>query len=106
MAIRRARKNYRDLNEATEELATILDSTIQGKLDNQDSVTLTTGSATTTVTDPRVSIDSVVFFMPTTANAATELTSLYVTGVTNGSFTINHNNSATADRTYKYAIFG
>ena len=43
--------------------------------------------------------------MPKDTNAAAELTALYVSARTNGTFTITHNNSGTT-RAYEYIIIG
>lgn len=70
--------------------------------------TLRQNEATTTVTDRNVSVNSVISLMPTTANAATEYGagSWYIGTVSDGSFVMTHTNSATAGRTFKYAIHG
>lgn len=44
--------------------------------------------------------------MPTTANAAAEIATMYVSSRGNGTFTLAHSNAATGDRTYVYAITG
>jgi hypothetical protein len=46
--------------------------------------------------------------VPQTASATTELGNgtLYISAVTNGSFTIAHANSATTGRTFLYALQG
>lgn len=79
-----------------------------GRSNAGGTVTLTPSSATTTVTDSNVASGSVIMFMPTTANAATEIGNgtMYVSAVANGSFTITHANSATTGRTFGYAIQG
>ncbi|TFV71667.1 hypothetical protein E4K64_25395 [Bradyrhizobium frederickii] len=79
-----------------------------GRSNSVGSVTLTTGAATTTVTDANCSSGSVPILTPTTANAAAEIGNgtMYVSAVVNGSFTITHANSATANRSFKYALHG
>lgn len=71
-------------------------------------VTLVTGAATTTVSDNNCAPGSVVLFTPTTANAAAEVGNgtMYLSAVANKSFTVTHANSATAGRTFLYAIHG
>lgn len=78
----------------------------QGHLSNTGTVTLTANAATTTVTDSRVSLNSVPVLQAATANAASAVAATYISTVTNGSFTITHANNATADRTFKYALLG
>lgn len=69
-------------------------------------LTLTAGATSTTMTDPRLSPFSVLTFMPTTASAATAHASIYVTGMNNGTCTVNHANTADADKTFRVAIHG
>lgn len=89
------------------QIAQVLQGAMRGDLNcTKLSVTLTTSSATTTLNDTRIGPESVIIFMPTTANAAAELGTLYVTGRGDGTCTINHANNAQADRTYDIAIIG
>lgn len=69
--------------------------------------TCTTGAATTVVTDANCAAGSTVIPVPTNAASATEFGAgtLYITPA-NGSFTVTHVNSATAGRTFRYAIHG
>lgn len=73
--------------------------------------TLATGAATTTVVPNQSGViapGSTVIYMPTTANAAAEVGNgtMYVSSVAKDTFTITHANSATAGRTFLYAILG
>lgn len=88
------------------DLVTVLGKTQQGKLNCAGSVTLTANAASTTLNDPRIGAESVILFMPTTANAAAEATSLYITGRDTGTCTINHANDADADKTFDYIVIG
>ena len=103
-----ADNQYRKLPQAGGDprlVAEIVNRTIDGGLNSTGSVTLQTSSSTTTVNDARASENSVVLFMPKSSNAASELTSLFVSARTNGSFTITHNSSGTS-RQYEYIIIG
>ena len=79
-----------------------------GRSNAVGSVTLATGSATTTVTTANCALGSTPILTPASASAATDVGSgtMYVSAVANGSFTITHANSATAGRTFLYAILG
>jgi hypothetical protein len=87
-------KNFNSLNNQLNK------STLTG------TVTLTTNVASTTIANTFIKANSLIFMMPTTANAAAEVASgnLYYT-VAAGSIVINHTNSATAGRTFSYVIF-
>lgn len=88
----------------------VLQQIRNGKLEIVGEVTLTVSAASTTVTDIRVSPQTVIVWHPRTANAAAELANgtMYVTdaNMANGSFTITHANNLQADRTYRYACLG
>lgn len=85
---------------------------LNGKSNNIGSITLTANQATTTVTEAagRIGEDTVVLFMPTTANAAAEIGAggIYVSGrsVANKTFTITHANNAQTDRAFNYVLIG
>lgn len=79
-----------------------------GRSNAVGTVTLTTSAATTSVTDRNCAAGTVPILVPTTANAAAEVGNgtVYISAVSNGSFTITHANSATTGRTFLYALFG
>ena len=79
-----------------------------GRSNAVGSVTLATGSATTTVTTANCAQGSTPILTPASASAAAEVGNgtMYVSAVANGSFTILHANSATAGRTFLYAVIG
>lgn len=82
----------------------------RGKVNATVDVTLTAASATTEVTDERISVSSAVMFMPMTANAAAELATgaCYVneSDLSNGSLTITHNSNSQTDRKFRLLIIG
>lgn len=90
----------------TRSIVAVLQNAMRGKLNCTTTKTLTASSATTTITDTRIGPESVLLFMPTTANAATGLTALYVSARGNGTATLTHANNAQVDRTYAIAIIG
>ena len=79
-----------------------------GRSNAVGNVTLALGSATTTVATANCAQGSTPILTPASASAAIEVGSgtMYVSAVMNGSFTITHANSATAGRTFLYAIIG
>jgi len=86
-------------------LAAAINGTIDGRGNNGGSVTITSTTTSTVVTDTKVGADSVIYLMPTNAAAATEFAAgtLYVSARGNGTFTITSSNAA-ASRTFDYAI--
>ena len=69
-------------------------------------VTLTANDTTTTLTDARISLNSVFVWMPTTATAAAAMDAVYASTVTNGTATLTHDNTADVDRIFKVAVIG
>ena len=108
MAVNVVAVTWRDEKEHRRELARAVNNISNGRSNAFGSVTLDANQATTTLTDARIGADSVIAFMPTTANAAAEVGAggMYVGTVVNGSATITHANNAQADRTFGYAIQG
>lgn len=92
------------------QLATAVNRTLSGKLNNTGDMTLAANSAATILKDARLSPQSSILFEPMTANAAAELAAgtMYVMAANRraGAFTITHANAVTTDRTFRYAILG
>lgn len=70
--------------------------------------TLTHDADSSLLKDARLGAYSFLGFMPMTANAAAELTALYIPQATmvNGQAEVFHSNSATTDRSYRVGILG
>lgn len=79
-----------------------------GRSNAVGTVTLATGAASTVVIDKNCAVGSTPLLTPTSADAAAEVGNgtIHVSTVANGSFTINHANSATTGRTFLYALHG
>ena len=79
---------FRNLNYAgatPREISEVVNNMMNGKTNNTGTVTLAVASATTTtINDERIGYNSIITFMPTTANAASELTNLYVSARNKG----------------------
>ena len=97
---------HADLAEWLRQTVQAVRRIMDGKINATGTVTLTNGTATTTLTDALIGNDTVILFMATTANAATDLANLYVTGRTTGAATLNHTNNSQTDRTYDYIAIG
>lgn len=86
-------------------ILSVLNNMMIGKTNNTGSFTVTANAVSTTVIDDKVSPNSVITLMPTTANAAAGLTATYITPGED-QFVVTHANNAQSDRTYKYVITG
>lgn len=95
-----------DLAEWVRQIRDAVAGLMDGKHNASGSVTLTANAATTTLSDRRIHAESVITFMPTTANAAAEMDSLWVSARGDGSCTLNHANNAQSDRTLDYMLGG
>lgn len=99
--------NFRVLNPVTattREIAEILNRTIEGGLNSIGYVTLLANTTQTTVTEPRYSVESLVFFTPVGHdpwhhNPYVDATS------TNGTMVISHSNAG-HEATFAYLIIG
>lgn len=89
-------------------LSQAINELFQGRSNAVGTCTLTASAATTVVTAENCGDASQVFLFPKTANASAEMGAgtIYVSAVTNGSFTLTHANNAQTDRTYGYACLG
>lgn len=79
---------------------------LKGRANNVGSVTLTANDTTTTTTDTRIKSQMMILLSPRSANACAALTNVYVSSVDDGSFTLTHANTASADRTFDYVFHG
>ena len=86
--------------------ANVIRNLVDGKSNNTGSITLTANATTTTLTDTRVGANSVIVFMPKTANAASAMTSLFVSARGTGTATLTHDSNAATDRQFEYVIIG
>jgi hypothetical protein len=86
--------NFRILNPitaTTREVAEVLNRTVDGGLNSVGYTTLISGTTTTTVSDPRYGVQSIVFF--TGYNETLEHSDPFVKSTsTNGSMIIEHKN--------------
>lgn len=102
--------SFRSVNASEKDvtqLAQVLQNAMRGKLNAvKTSVTLTANQATTTLTDARIGPESVIDFMPTTANAAVAKGTLHVSARGDGTATLTHANNAQVDRTFDISIIG
>jgi len=94
--------HYADWPSAVSALARSIRSVLRGETNNVGSFTLGSGS-TTTVTDTRAHINSVITFSPT--NAAAAGTAIYVSTKNDGSFVVTHAPDPDAG-TFDYALSG
>lgn len=80
----------------------------QGKFNCALSVTLVVSATSTTIKDNRITANSVLSFMPQTADAVTALAALYIPAATmvSGSAVIMHASSSAIDQTFNVGIFG
>lgn len=103
-----ARENPRADVQTLKQFARVINNIMRGKTNNTGSFTVAASAASTEVAHPFIGGDSVILFMPTTANAATEYAAggMYVSSVGDGTFTVQHANNAQTDRDFNFVIIG
>ena len=87
-------------------ISNTVNNTLDGKLNSTGNITLTASATTTTLTDRRIGANSIILFMPTTANGNTAKTNLYVSARADGSATLTHASSSNNDQTFGYIVIG
>jgi phage tail sheath gpL-like len=101
--------NFRGISVYSDqrENAEVVNNILQGKLNATASVTLTNSATSTAVTDFRVGAESVILFMPTTSDGASELAAggMFVSARSKNTFTITHA-SASTTRSFDYVVIG
>lgn len=107
MTVEQRKSNLRTLNPVTattREVSEVLNRTINGGLNSVGYAVLANGTTTTTVSDPRYGVDSIVFF--TGYNETLEHSYPFVKSTsTNGSMIIEHKNHG-HDVDVAYLIIG
>ena len=95
-----------DSREHRRLLAEVLNRVMEGKINARSEFTLRASQATTTLSDVRIGAESHFSLMPTTANAAAEMTTIYVSSRDQGVAIFTHINDGDADKTFSYAVIG
>jgi alcohol dehydrogenase class IV len=90
------------------EVASAINLLIDGKNNATGTFTLTASTTTTTVSDLRAGTNSVITYVPTTANASAEIGAgtIFISARNDESFVLTHANNSQSDRTFIYAIIG
>ena len=92
------------------QIASSLNQVLVGKQNNVLDVTLAASSATTTLSDQRIGVNTAILLSPTSANASAELAAggIYFAQASrvNGSAVITHANNSQTDRTFKAVLVG
>tara|TARA_R110002020_G_scaffold212027_5_gene418401 strand:+ start:2240 stop:2581 length:342 start_codon:yes stop_codon:yes gene_type:complete len=103
---------WHDDAEHKRKFAEAINAIDDGKLSSNAEITLTASATSTVITDRRVGKDSVILFMPVTANAAAALGAgtMYVTTANidprASTFTITHPSNSQTDKTFRYVVLG
>ncbi len=90
------------------QVSEVVNNILDGKVNSTGVFTCTASAASTQVTEDRAGSDSVILFMPTTANASAEFGNgtIFISARAKGSFTVTHANNSQTDRTFGYCVFG
>ena len=99
---------YRKLNPSgaePREISTVVNGLIEGKSNNTGDFVTTTHTTSSTLSNERIGLNSVILFMPVNHDSAAELVDVYFDTFAKGSCVVHYGNHA-AVRTYKYIIVG
>jgi hypothetical protein len=95
-----------DAHQHVKQLARVLTGAMAGQLNCGFQVTLAPSATTTTIVDPRISLQTAVHLVPQTADAATaQAAGIWVVPAA-GSAVIHHASAAAADQTFMCNIIG
>jgi hypothetical protein len=95
-----------DKEELARRIREVLNAAVQGKLNCTADVRLGHNVVSTTVSDVRCGVASVILPMPTNPNGAAAFNVWNISTRNNGSFVFTHVSTSTSDATATYAIFG
>jgi hypothetical protein len=89
------------------QISEVVNLMMLGKTNNTGTVTLRQSETSTVITDIKIGSNSVILFMPTTADAADEMSHghFYVSSRGKGTATITHGNHNTT-MTFAYVVVG
>tara|TARA_R100000781_G_scaffold113504_1_gene82121 strand:- start:695 stop:1024 length:330 start_codon:yes stop_codon:yes gene_type:complete len=87
-------------------ISNTVNNTLDGKLNSTGTITLRASQTTTTLSDARIGVNSVILFMPTTANGLTASNTLYVSARADKSCTLTHASDSATDQTLSYVVIG
>ncbi len=95
-----------DKDELARRIREVLNLAVQGKLNCTADIRLNLNAVSTTVSDVRCGVASVILPMPTNETGASAFTRWSIATRLNGSFVFTHVSTSTSDATATYAIFG
>lgn len=98
--------SWSDAHDWMRRIAIALNEVIDGRIESNGNITLSASASTTAVKDRRVGKDSLIIFMPLTANAVNESPYVQTSDIVKNQFTVNHANNSQTDRNYRYIILG
>ena len=88
------------------EVSEVVNNLVEGKSNNTSTVILNTSGTETTVFNERVGLNSVILFVPGSANAAGETDHIFIKTKFKGSFIIGHRNHGHSDVELDYIVVG
>lgn len=84
----------------------VIQQLMQGRTNATGDFTLTANSTSTVVTSQTCGPSSVIVWMPTTTNAASQMATLSCATVAARTFTLTHASNANIDQSFKYIVLG
>lgn len=87
-------------------ISNTVNNTLDGKLNSTGTITLRQNQTTTTLEDARIGVNSIILFMPITANGNTAKANLYVSARADGTATLTHASNSNTDQNFGYVVIG
>jgi hypothetical protein len=87
------------------EISEVVNNLVEGKSNNTGEFVTTAHATSSTLSNERIGLNSVILFMPVNHDSAAELVDVYFDTFAKGSCVVHYGNHATV-RTYKYIIVG
>jgi hypothetical protein len=87
-------------------IAMTVNGLLLGRSNNVFPLTLTASATTTTITDPRISPDTIAVLVPTTAAGLTAFTAGIRQASAVGSIVLTHASNASTTQSFRYALVG
>lgn len=101
-------ENVSALKTWSGKISKTVNAILRGKTNNRGEFTLVDHAYSTTVVDPRVSVESHIYLSPLTSNAAADVVTTYIQegNKFQGSFIVTHEHKTTTDRKFDYVVIG
>lgn len=79
---------------------------LEGRTNNVFTATLSSSATSTVITNSLIGPNSTLIPVPSTANAASQMTLVFTSAVGQGTATVMHGSNSNTDQTFKFVVVG